>query len=152
MTRTFFDLDNDVSAELFGSDTVDGFSILAELDTNGDLVIDAQDAAWGELLVWQDANGDAVSQAGELYTLDHFNITSIDLAGVSPSTDVIAGNPISHTSTFTMNGTQHTIVDAWFVHDDTNSIYTGDYTLDVRTLFLPEAANDDGRLPVCRAA
>ena len=42
-----------------GTATVDGFAILAELDSNGDLIIDANDAAWSDLVIWQDADSDA---------------------------------------------------------------------------------------------
>ncbi len=83
-------------------------------------------------------NGDAVSQAEELKSLAFYNIKSIDLAGVTPSTNVIAGNTISHTSTLTYtDGSTTAIVDVWFVQDDTNSVHVGNYTLDLRTLFLP---------------
>ena len=36
----------------------DGFRALAELDSNGDGVINASDAAFGELKLWVDANSD----------------------------------------------------------------------------------------------
>ncbi|MEW8110519.1 MAG: calcium-binding protein [Candidatus Thiodiazotropha endolucinida] len=164
-TTTFFDIDGDgyaeqtawVSAddgllvrdidqsgtiddvtELFGSPTIDGFALLAEMDSNGDLFIDANDDDWGALRIWQDANGDAVSQSGELLTLSSLNIVSISLLDVDDSTSTINGNPISHTSTFKYgNGSTDAIVDAWFVHDNMNTYYTGAYTLDSDTLFLP---------------
>lgn len=128
----------DSSAELFGSPTVDGFAKLAALDSNHDLRIDNNDDAWGELVVWTDTNGDAVTQSGELHSLASLNIANIDLAGVASSTSTISGNPISHTSKVTFTGgATATIADAWFIHDNTNSYYTGDYTLDAETLFLP---------------
>jgi Ca2+-binding RTX toxin-like protein len=137
----------DSSAELFGSPTVDGFAKLAALDSNHDLRIDNNDDAWNSLVVWTDDNGDAVTQSGELHSLSSLGIASIDLAGVTSSTSTISGNPISHTSkvTFT-SGDTAAIDDAWFVHDNTNSYYTGDYTLDVDTLFLP-ALRGYGTLP-----
>lgn len=164
-TDTFFDLDGDGFAEqtawvsgddgllvrdldasgtidnvseLFGSSTIDGFALLSELDTNGDLRIDASDTGWSDLRIWQDANEDAVTQDGELLTLASLDIVSIDLAGVEASTSTINGNPISHTSTFKYDdGSTDDIVDAWFVHDEMNTYYTGSYTLDPDTLFLP---------------
>ena len=69
---------DDVS-ELFGSPNVDGFALLALLDSNGDHVIDQYDDAWDSLLIWKDVNGDAVSQAGELFALGDFDIVSISL-------------------------------------------------------------------------
>lgn len=164
ITTTFFDIDNDgfaeqtawlsshdgllardlnengtidSASELFGSSTVDGFSILQALDSNGDHWIDQYDAAWSELRIWKD-NGNAFTESGELVTLSSLNIVGIDLAGVSPGYGAINGNPISHTSTFKYSsGATGAIVDAWFVHDNMNSRYSGDFTLDPRVLFLP---------------
>ena len=128
----------DNAGELFGSSSVDGFALLQELDSNGDLVIDQHDSAWGELRVWQDANGDGVTQAGELQDLASYNIASIDLAGVAPSTQVIAGNSISHNSTFSYDdGTTGSIVDAWFSVDQVRSYALQDYTPTVAVLSLP---------------
>lgn len=126
----------DNHAELFGTMDVDGFAMLSVLDSNADGVITAADADFADLLIWQDVNGDGVSQDTELQSLSAWGITSIDLA----ATDVdytIAGNQITHASTFTMNGQSHEVVDAWFAYDNTNSRYVGDVTLDARVLFLP---------------
>lgn len=137
---------NDVS-ELFGSSSIDGFAKLALLDDNGDSIIDQYDDAWSSLLVWQDANGDAVSQSSELYALGSLDIVSIDLAGVTASTSTINGNAISHTSTFRYDdGSTDAIVDAWFVYDDVNTFSTGDYLLD-ETLFLLPTLRGFGLLP-----
>ena len=128
----------DSTAELFGSPTVDGFAKLAVLDSNHDMRIDANDEAWSTLVVWTDTNGDAVTQEGELHSLASLGIANIDLAGVAASTSTISGNPISHTSTVTFtDGATATVADAWFVHDNTNSYYAEDYTLDAEVLFLP---------------
>lgn len=77
----------DSGRELFGDGTVlpgggrtsDGFVALGVLDANGDRTIDAQDAAFGSLQVWRDANQDGISQAGELQSLEQAGITGIDL-------------------------------------------------------------------------
>lgn len=164
-TETFFDIDNDnfieqtawvhsddgllardldnsgsieSSAELFGSADVDGFAQLAELDDNGDHVVNQYDSAWSELVVWRDANGDAVTQDGELHSLASLNIISFDLAGVAQSNGSIAGNPVSHVSTYTLaGGTERSIVDAWFVHDNVRTMYVGEFEIDSRTVTLP---------------
>lgn len=75
-------------AELFGSAVAvargglaqHGFEALAELDANGDGVLDAADPRFGELLLWSDASGDRRSQLGELTTLGARSIVSISLA------------------------------------------------------------------------
>lgn len=178
-TTTFFDIDGDGFAEqtawvapddgllvrdvnengtiddvteLFGSADVDGFAKLALLDTNGDSIINQYDDPWDDLLVWQDANSDAVSQSGELVTLASLGVVSIDLAGVQASSSTINGNPISHTSTFRYsNGTTDAIADAWFVHDDVNTKLATDYSLDLRALFLP-TLRGFGNLPSLHVA
>lgn len=128
----------DSSAELFGSPTIDGFAKLAVLDSNHDLRIDNNDADWSTLVVWTDTNGDAVTQSGELHSLASLNIESIDLASVTASTSTISGNAVSHISTVRFTGgATAAIDDVWFKHDNTNSYYTGDYTLDADTLVLP---------------
>lgn len=133
--------------ELFGSPTIDGFALLASLDSNGDHLFDQYDPNWSDLLIWKDVNGDAVTQDGELLTLASLNIVSIDLAGVAASTSTINGNAISHTSTFKYNnGSTGEIVDAWFTHDNLNTYSIAEYTLDESVLFLP-TLRGFGKLP-----
>jgi hypothetical protein len=69
----------DNGLELFGSSTQDGFAVLEKLDANGDGKIDAQDVDFSKLKVWQDANQNGVSDAGELKTLSELGIVSISL-------------------------------------------------------------------------
>ncbi|WP_434051449.1 MAG: DUF5801 repeats-in-toxin domain-containing protein [Roseibium sp.] len=57
----------------------DSLEALASLDSNGDAVIDANDAAFTDIRVWQDVNTDGVSQDGELSTLSDLGIESINL-------------------------------------------------------------------------
>lgn len=124
--------------ELFGSPSVDGFALLATLDDNGDHVIDQYDDVWSDLVIWKDANGDAVSQSNELHTLSSLNIVSIDLAGVTQSSSTISGNPISHTTTYTISGgSTRAAVDAWFVSSRTSTYDIEEYTLDEAVVALP---------------
>jgi hypothetical protein len=67
--------------ELFGNVDqafMDGFTHLAQLDQNGDGVIDAQDPGFAELKLWRD-NGDAISQPSELLELSAVGMTAIPL-------------------------------------------------------------------------
>lgn len=106
--------------ELFGSATVDGFTVLRQFDANGDGRLDASDPQFANLRVWVD-NGDAASGAGEFYTLAQLGIVSIDLADTAVS-QTIAGNTIRQISIFTLaDGATHTIADAWFA---TSATYT----------------------------
>src|SRR5262249_16802544 len=94
----------DSITEMFGTSGEDGFSKLMALDSNHDLKIDASDSAWSTLQVWLDANGNGITDAGELHSLSSLGITSIDLAGITSSASSIDGNAISHTSTVTFSG------------------------------------------------
>ena len=132
-----------------------GFARLALYDRpenggNGDGAITAADAVWNSLVMWRDANSDGVSQPGELLTLDALGITAIDVSGYhldhfqglssgTPFSRIIQGNIVTHTGTFTMNGAAREVVDVWYNNDLINTTFKGDYTLDVRTLFLPTA-------------
>jgi hypothetical protein len=109
-------------SELFGTGTTlangskasNGYEALAELDVNGDGVIDAKDAAFSKLQVWVDGNADGVSSADELKSLTDLGITKLSLTvKVDGSKD--NGNTIGLTSTFeTTDGATHVAADVWF--------------------------------------
>ncbi len=71
--------------ELFGNETLlnngqkadNGFQALAEMDINSDGKVDGNDAAFNQLKIWQDADGDGLSLPDELHTLEELGIQSI---------------------------------------------------------------------------
>lgn len=125
--------------ELFGNNGTyaNGYLKLDALyDTNNDNAITSTDTGFGDLRVWVDANADGYSQSGELHTLSSLGITSLSTS-YTTGTVMNAGNEVRQHSTFTMNGNGYTSGDVWFAYDNINTRYSGDYTLDIRTLFLP---------------
>lgn len=82
--------------ELFGDADTNAYDDLATLDSNGDGQISSADAEFANLKVWQDSNGNAITDAGELKTLGQAGIQSIDLSTVTTNTD-INGNTVTRT-------------------------------------------------------
>lgn len=94
----------------------------AGFDSNGDGVFNAQDAKFAEFAVWQDANGNGVSDAGEVKSLADWGIASINLAsdGVSrtPAAGVSeAGRTSATLAAFGAAGPGDFVVDAGFGGD-----------------------------------
>lgn len=130
----------DDHSELFGTQTVDGFTVLSALDSNFDGVIDASDDGFDSLLVWRDANSDGVSVTSELQSLTEAGVASISLAATEV-TETIAGNSVSHRATWqTDTGASRQVADVWFAYDDLSS----------RVQALPDFDPDAALLPQLR--
>jgi len=145
----------DDNSELFGTMDTDGFSILAEHDSNSDGVISAEDAIWDDLVIWQDVNENGVSDYFEVSYLSEYDIISISLEATEVS-QTNQGNAITHTSTFVVDdgvsGPDTRIVhDVWFTMNETNTYYSGEYVTDFRTFYMPELRGY-GTLPSLRIA
>lgn len=130
----------DSQSELFGTQigAANGFSTLADYDSDNDDAITSSDDDWDKLLVWTDDNHDGVSQEDELHTLDELEITSIDINYTNVNYQ-ISGNDIKQESTFEIDGNTRTIVDAWLQQDSFNSIYGGEYTPNILAMLEPNA-------------
>ncbi|MFA5385768.1 MAG: hypothetical protein WC364_14125 [Eubacteriales bacterium] len=130
----------DNGTELFGNHTIlsngtkaaNGFQALAELDDNKDGKIDSNDAAYLQLKVWQDLDGDGwvtydedengYAITDELKTLDELGIRSIDTGYTNVNITDANGNIIKQTSTFTWaDGTTGAAADVWL---QTDNMYT----------------------------
>ncbi len=103
----------DNGAELFGDSTpildaegnvirkaADGFDALAQEDTNGDGLVNAQDANWANLRIWQDADSDGVTDAGELKTLGELGIAALRVAKTENDTPLPNGNVLADLGSF----------------------------------------------------
>ena len=109
----------DDALELFGNAAghAHGFASLAELDTNGDSVIDASDADFADLSIWRDLDSDGRADPGELASLASYGIASIDLTA-QPENDTVAGHRILWTSTASLSGGGTMTVDDVFFETD----------------------------------
>ncbi|AIZ21873.1 iron-regulated protein frpC [Neisseria meningitidis] len=120
----------DNGAELFGDNTKladgsfakHGYAALAELDSNGDNIINAADAAFQTLRVWQDLNQDGISQANELRTLEELGIQSLDLAYKDVNKNLGNGNTLAQQGSYTKtNGTTAKMGDLLLAADNLHS-------------------------------
>lgn len=101
-------------AELFGGTKGDGFAKLATYDTNHDGLVNARDADFAKLLVWQDLNGNHQTDAGELRTLAQAGIASLTVAFTDQAVNQL-GNVLGETSTATRaDGSSMTMTDVYF--------------------------------------
>jgi hypothetical protein len=80
--------------------TADGFAALAQEDSNHDGIVNAQDAHWADLKVWQDLNQDGISQSVELSMLDQQAIVSLNVGRTEHSQTLPNGNQIADLGTF----------------------------------------------------
>ena len=99
----------DNGGELFGDNTrlkdgslaKHGYAALAELDSNGDGIVSAADAAFQTLRVWQDLNQDGISQTNELRTLEELGIQSLDVAYKDVNKNLGNGNTLAQQGSYT---------------------------------------------------
>ena len=131
----------DDGSELFGNQTLlangskaaNGFAALAQLDSNGDGVINANDAGWASLRVWRDIDQNGMTGEGELITLEAAGVAALNL-GYSNSTHVdAAGNAHKQVGSFVRtDGTTGIATDVWFAVDHA-------YSREVEILQVTEA-------------
>lgn len=101
-----------------------GFAALKSLDGNADNQFTSADTAWNNVKVWQDANHDGVTDAGELKTFAELGITSINLAPTTQSGLVNGGNEVLATGTFVQSGATKEAQAARFIANATGNTST----------------------------
>ena len=107
----------DASEFVFARDGMtDLEGLAADYDSNGDGVLDANDVAYGQFGIWNDANLDAVADPGEFVSLSDAGIKSIEL--VSDGIQSIEGDgdvTVYGTASYTLNdGSTGDVSDAAF--------------------------------------
>ncbi|WP_165940326.1 calcium-binding protein [Rhizobium laguerreae] len=130
------------SDEMFGNATTSGLAALALLDGNHDGKVDANDRgladfngdgavtaadSFSSLLVWQDANENHRTDAGELKGVVERGIASINVTpDTATTTQTVNGNTIASTAGYTLaDGTVRTIADVVLKLDNQNTTYVG---------------------------
>jgi protocatechuate 3,4-dioxygenase beta subunit len=114
------DIDNngkvDNLSELFGGTSKgDGFAKLEAFDSNGDGFVNAQDAHFGDLLVWQDLNGNHQTDAGELRTLVEAGVASLKVDFVElPAVDAQGNLHLERSSAVMADGSSIDMADVYF--------------------------------------
>lgn len=102
-----------------------GFAELTTLDSNFDGVINALDVEFATLRVWIDANGDAITDDGELKTLGELGIVSISLKTLQ-SDDLDCGcdgTEVTYRSDVTFaDGSLRNVYDAYLAIDGLNRL------------------------------
>lgn len=101
--------------ELFGGAAKgSGFARLASFDSNGDGVVDAHDAQFGALTLWQDADSNGQTDAGELISLAQAGVTALSVAFEElPFLDA-NGNLHLERSSAVVNGQAADMTDVYF--------------------------------------
>ncbi len=126
----------DTGAELFGNHTrlangqmaANGFEALRDLDSianggNADGKLDASDAAFASLKVWEDADGDGYHSAGEVISLDEAGVHSINVGYTTSTATDTHGNAHSQIGSYTKaDGSTATATDVWFQTDKMNTL------------------------------
>lgn len=138
----------DSGRELFGSETrlangskaANGFAALKELDSNKDGVINAQDAAFSELRIWKDADGNGYTEAGELLTLEEAGVRSINVAYSNSNFVDGQGNAHKQVGSYTTtDGETRDASDVWFKSDVLYSVPTHSVEVPEDIADLPDA-------------
>ncbi|QLI05407.1 hypothetical protein CINF_0896 [Candidatus Campylobacter infans] len=82
---------------------------LKHIEDFGKGVLDSNDKAFNEILVWQDKNSDGISQKNELKTLNEHNIKSIDLEFMADNTALDKDNKQILVGSFAINDSDNSL-------------------------------------------
>ena len=105
----------DTSSAAKGQTATDLSGLAEAFDSNRDGVFDAQDAQFADFSVWQDANQNGVSDAGEVKTLAELGLSSLNLSSDGVARTPVAGvHEAGQTQWTTTDGTQLLVADVGF--------------------------------------
>ncbi|MCM8640114.1 SdrD B-like domain-containing protein [Accumulibacter sp.] len=106
---------DDVSEMFGGLNKGDGFAALAAFDSNGDGVVDSSDARFDEIQIWRDANGNHLTDEGELITLADAGLISLTVGHTElPFLDAQGNLHLERSSAVRTDGTTVDMTDVYF--------------------------------------
>jgi uncharacterized surface anchored protein len=106
---------DDISELFGGASKGSGFAKLATYDSNGDGVVDAKDAQFSSLMIWQDANSNGKTDAGELITLAKAGVVSLTVGYTElPFLDANNNLHLERSSVTLSNGKSADMTDVYF--------------------------------------
>jgi hypothetical protein len=109
-----------------GKTATDLSGLAQAFDSNHDGVFDAQDAQFADFKVWQDANQNGVSDAGEVKSLAELGLASFSLSSDGVARTPVAGvHEAGHTTATATDGTQVLVADVGFEFSTLPSGATG---------------------------
>ena len=130
--------------EVFGDSTIlstgetakHGYEALADLDSDGNGKINADDTKFDELRVWRDLDGDGVSDVGELFGLHELGIGALNLTYQEVDKNLTGGNKLTQLGSYEKHDGKTGVM------GDVNFNFHGVYTK-----HLDGVKNTDDRLP-----
>lgn len=128
---------NDIN-ELFGNTVQGGFCELKDFDSNHDEKIDIYDSIFPSLKIWQDNNGDGISQTYELKSLSDLNLVSVGLNAAKTNKPATSDAKIIKSGLFTRtDGTSGQISEILLTIDPTHTVYVGKVEITDEIVALP---------------
>ncbi len=114
-------------SELFGgAEKGSGFAKLASFDSNGDGLVNANDAQFAELRIWRDANSNGVTDAGELLGLDQAGVASLTVSFTElPFLDANNNLHLERSSATLLDGKTVDMTDVYFNVDAADAARAG---------------------------
>ncbi|WDE02581.1 calcium-binding protein [Thalassomonas actiniarum] len=101
-----------------------GFEALAELDSNGDGLVDVSDIGFADLRIFRDLNQNGTNDQGELFTLNELGIKSLSLGFSEQEYTDEFGNEHRQVGSYSSNtGQVMTMTDVWFNRNLSNTEY-----------------------------
>jgi hypothetical protein len=110
--------------EMFNNiNDANGFAMLARtMDSNGDGVVNAQDAGWAELHIWIDADQNGISAPAELLTMGQAGIESIETTANSTAVYYEGAYMPVASIVHMLDGSTRVIGDVFFTNKDEGEV------------------------------